>query len=216
MPPGVEPRYIVAPPAPQRFVVQQVAVMVHNRGSAFEEALKARVTAHLAAQVTPASQPSQPSPSSQPPQATQPSASSQTTHSSQPPQATHTTTTSKWSFLLEEGSTANLFYRWCVLVLGSGEDFAAYSLLPFQFVQGGDWFVPPPVQDERTVHDRLEAMASELKTKAIKREHAGDVEDAREKRRREELGWALCGGLTRRSNLLLDTVAVATDLAADA
>ena len=103
-----------------------------------------------------------------------------------------------------------------MLVLGNGEDFATYSLLPFQFVQGGDWFVPPPVQDERTVHDRLEAMASELKTKAIKREHAGDVEDAREKRRREELGWALCGGLTRRSNLLLDTVAVATDLAADA
>lgn len=198
MPPGVEPRYIVAPPAPQRFVVQQVAVMVHNRGSAFEEALKARVAAHLAAQVTPASQPSQPSPSSQ------------------PPQATHTTTTSKWGFLLEEGSTANLFYRWCVLVLGNGEDFAAYSLLPFQFVQGGDWFVPPPVQDERAVRDRLEAVASELKSKAIKREHAGDVEDAREKRRREELGWALCGGLTRRSNLLLDTVAVATDLAADA
>ena len=204
MPPGVEPRYIVAPPAPQRFVVQQVAVMVHNRGSAFEEALKARVTAHLAAQVTPASQPSQPSPSSQ------------TTHSSQPPQATHTTTTSKWGFLLEEGNTANLFYRWCVLVLGNGEDFAAYSLLPFQFVQGGDWFVPPPAQDERAVRDRLEAVASELKSKAIKREHAGDVKDAREKRRREELGWALCGGLTRRSNLLLDAVAVATGLAADA
>ena len=103
-----------------------------------------------------------------------------------------------------------------MLVLGNGEDFAAYSLLPFQFVQGGDWFVPPPAQDERAVRDRLEAVASELKSKAIKREHAGDVEDAREKRRREELGWALCGGLTRRSNLLLDAVAVATDLAADA
>ena len=103
-----------------------------------------------------------------------------------------------------------------MLVLGNGEDFAAYSLLPFQFVQGGDWFVPPPAQDERTVHDRLEAVASELKSKAVKREHAGDVEDAREKRRREELGWALCGGLTRRSNLLLDAVAVATGLAADA
>lgn len=103
-----------------------------------------------------------------------------------------------------------------MLVLGNGEDFAAYSLLPFQFVQGGDWFVPPPAQDERTVHDRLEAVARELKSKAIKREHAGDVEDAREKRRREELGWALCGGLTRRSNLLLDAVAVATGLAADA
>lgn len=201
MPPGVEPRYIVTPPAPQRFVVQQVAVMVHNRGSAFEEALKARVAAHLAAQTVSTSQPSQSS---------QPSHSSQTNHPSQ------TTTTSKWGFLLEEGSAANLFYRWCVLVLGSGEDFAAYSLLPFQFVQGGDWFVPPPAQDERAVRDRLEAVASELKTKAAKREHAGGVEDAREKRRREELGWALCGELTRRSNLLLDAVAVATGLAADA
>lgn len=181
MPPGVEPRYITAPPAPQRYVIQQVAVMVHNRGSAFEEELKARVAAHLAAHPQP-SQPSQPSQASQPSQPLQPS---------QPSQPSQASPAEKWSFLLEEGSAPSLFYRWCVLVLGNGEDFTHYSLLPFQFLQNGQWFVPPPAQDERAVQDRLAAVASELKNKeaAVKREHPDGVEDARQKRRREELGY---------------------------
>ena len=83
----------MAPETSVKVLIQNVSVLVHNRGFEFESMLKQRV------------------PKTDP----------------------------NWSFLLMDGSPSNLYYRWCLLVLGNNETFSSYSLLPFSYGdQNGD------------------------------------------------------------------------------
>ena len=63
----------------------------------------------------------------------------------------------------------------------------------FQILEGGEWFVPPPVYDDRRTEHQQEAVVSELartKGESLKRSLEREEEEARkEKRRKEELGW---------------------------
>lgn len=146
----MEPHYLRTPSSPQCSIIQTTAIMVHNRGSRFEEQLKQRVLEKS---------PNDP----------------------------------RWEFLFHDTNEDNLYYRWCVLALGANESFASHSFLPFQFLEGGEWFVPPPVYDDRRTEHQLEAVVSELartKGESLKRSLEREEEEARkEKRRKEELGW---------------------------
>ena len=100
----------------------------------------------------------------------------------------------KWEFLLKEGSDEHTYLRWCVLVLGNNERFSSYSLLPFQFTAGGDWYLPPPVYNEAQVNQRLDekiALLNKAKSESVKRsaEETQAMEE-RAKRRRAVQGYA--------------------------
>ena len=145
----MEPHYLRTPSPPQCAIIQTTAIMVHNRGSRFEEQLKQRIL------------------------------------EKSPDDA-------RWEFLFHDGCESNWYYRWCVLALGANESFASHSFLPFQFLEGGEWFVPPPVFDDRRTDHQLEAVVSELtqtKGESLKRSLEREEEEARkEKRRKAELG----------------------------
>ena len=90
---------------------------------------------------------------------------------------------SKWAFLLNEESEEHSYLRWCVLVLGNNERFSSYSLLPFQFTAGGDWYLPPPVYNEAQVNQRLDEKIAQLnKTKGESLKRSAEEIQAQEER----------------------------------
>ena len=88
-----------------------------------------------------------------------------------------------WVFLLAEGSPANIYYRWCLLVLGNNETFSQYSLLPFCFFVNDDWFLPPPVYDEANERRRFD-----MKMASLNRLKRSTEDDNSTKRRKVEHG----------------------------
>lgn len=96
-------------------LIQSTAILVHNRGSAFESYLVQYVS-------------------------------------------NHSELISPFSFLLQSQTPSNLYYRWCVLILGNNESFHEYSLMPFQFVVGGPFFLPPPLYSERESEPEVKRM----------------------------------------------------------
>ena len=122
---------------PVKVLIQNIALMVHNRGFGFEVALKQQV------------------PKTDP----------------------------NWSFLLMDGSPNNIYYRWCLLVLGNNETFSSYSLLPFSFFANDAWYLPPPVYDEQTEKLRLDSKKESLNR--LKRENEDPEEEKRPGKRRK-------------------------------
>ena len=90
-----------------------------------------------------------------------------------------------FSFLTQQYTSENLFYRWCLLVLGNEETFASYSLLPFQFVVNGKYFIPPPPYEEKR-HENKRKEEEEENTRRRKREREKEEEEMVAKRRKEQ------------------------------
>lgn len=86
----------------------------------------------------------------------------------------------KWSFLLDSSSYEYLYYRWCLLVLGNHESFTHYSLLPFQFDENGDWFLPPPVYNANQVNEVVDEKLANLKKN--KEENMKKIQDDEKKK----------------------------------
>ena len=108
-------------------LIQSTAILVHNRGSAFESYLMQYINSH--SELIP-------------------------------------------SFgFLHSLTPQNIYYRWCILVLGNNESFNDYSLLPFQFVVGGPFFLPPPLYSEK---------CSEPEVKRVKVDEHGFADRRRE------------------------------------
>lgn len=151
---------------PVKVLIQNIAVLVHNRGFEFELMLKQRV------------------PKTDP----------------------------NWSFLLMDGSPNNIFYRWCLLVLGNNETFSSYSLLPFSFFANDAWYLPPPVYDERAEKQRLDSKMESLnrlkRLNEDKDENENEEGERPAKRRKMEdgYGWRLV--VSSRSNLMLESVSI--------
>ena len=145
------------PPSPALArLIRVTAILVHNRGSRFEEALLARLSSD--------------------------------------PDA------NRFGFLVSKTSHPGLYYRWCLLVLGNNETFTSHSLMPFQFVQNGPYFIPPPI------YQQAKPLKQEKPVVVEKRELV-EKEDS-DSKRRKELGYRFSYRLIRRSNLLLDSVRV--------
>lgn len=124
-----------------KILIQNIAILVHNRGFDFEAALKQRVSK----------------------------------------------TDPNWSFLLMDGSPNNIYYRWCLLVLGNNETFSSYSLLPFSFFANDEWYLPPPVYDEQAEKQRLDSKMESL-NRAKRLNEDKEEGERNEKRRKMEEG----------------------------
>lgn len=72
--------------------------------------------------------------------------------------------------------------------------------MPFQFVQNGPYFIPPPI------YQQTKPLKQEKPVVVEKRELV-EKEDS-ESKRRKELGYLFSYRFIRRSNLLLDSVRV--------
>ena len=157
----------MAPETSVKVLIQNVSVLVHNRGFEFESMLKQRV------------------PKTDP----------------------------NWSFLLMDGSPSNLYYRWCLLVLGNNETFSSYSLLPFSFFANDAWYLPPPVYDEQSEKQRLDSKMESLnRSKRLNGDQDGDEEGempAKRRKMEDGYGWRLI--VSSRSNLMLESVSIQLD-----
>ena len=135
--------YISPPSSPKQLhLIRSVALLVHNRGSAFEQYLIQHIINHP--DLLPA-----------------------------------------FNFLLQTLSPANVFYRWCLLVLGNEETFSSYSLTPFQFTTQGPFFIPPPPYEEKR-QERKKALDKEDERIRRKREQEQKEEEMAVKRRKEQ------------------------------
>ena len=90
-----------------------------------------------------------------------------------------------FSFLFQALSPANVFYRWCLLILGNEESFSSYSLTPFQFTIQGPFFIPPPPYEEKR-QKRKRALDKEEELIRKKREQEQKDEEMAVKRRKEQ------------------------------
>lgn len=94
----------------------------------------------------------------------------------------------KWRFLLNEECEEHTYYKWCVLVLGNNETFSKYSFLPFQFMDDGDYYLPPPQYNEEKVNQEFDekiANLNKLKTTSVKRSAEDDRRDEERIERRK-------------------------------
>lgn len=106
----------------------------------------------------------------------------------------------RFGFLTSKSSQPGLYYRWCLLVLGNNETFTSHSLMPFQFIQNGSYYIPPPI------YQQSKSVKQEKPTLVEKRQLV-EKEDS-ESKRRKGLGYGFFSSLICRSNLLLDSVRV--------
>lgn len=94
----------------------------------------------------------------------------------------------KWDFLLDSECNDHLYYKWCVLVLGNNESFSDYSLLPFQFVENSEWYLPPPIYNDDHVNRTLDAKIANLnKTQGESMKTFAEEEQKREERMKQRL-----------------------------